>query len=144
MLSEQRSESSLGRLGPGSCVTVRVSQEEGTSGNRAGGPEVRLPPPSTISSPSRPSGGRGPGRPHGLQPAKLLCPWNSPGQTTGVGSCSLLLGIFPTYGSDPGLPHYMRILHHLNHQGSPTLALKSVKYPGVVCVICCLSYLLIT
>ena len=83
-------------------------------------------------------------RPHGLQPAKLLCPWNSPGQTTGVGSCSLLLGIFPTYGSDPGLPHYMRILHHLNHQGSPTLALKSVKYPGVVCVICCLSYLLIT
>ena len=35
-------------------------------------------------------------QPHGLQPARLLCPWNSPGQNTGVGSCSLLQGIFPT------------------------------------------------
>ena len=30
--------------------------------------------------------------------------WNSPGQNTGVGSCSLLQGIFPTQGSNPGLP----------------------------------------
>ena len=35
-------------------------------------------------------------RPHGLWPARLLCPWNSPGQNTGVGSRSLLQGIFPT------------------------------------------------
>ena len=30
---------------------------------------------------------------------------NSPGQNTGVGSLSLLQGIFPTQGSNPGLPH---------------------------------------
>jgi len=30
-------------------------------------------------------------------------PWNSPGQNTGVGSCSLLQGIFPTQGSKPAL-----------------------------------------
>ena len=38
--------------------------------------------------------------PHGLQ-----SPWNSPGQNFGVGSFSLLQGIFPTQGSNPGLPH---------------------------------------
>ena len=32
-------------------------------------------------------------------------PWNSPGQNTGVGSLSLLQGIFPTQGSNPGHPH---------------------------------------
>ena len=36
--------------------------------------------------------------PHGLH-----SPWNSPGQNTGVGSLSLLQGIFPTQGSNPGL-----------------------------------------
>ena len=29
------------------------------------------------------------------------CPWNSPGQNTGVGSLSLLQGIFPTPGIKP-------------------------------------------
>ena len=29
-------------------------------------------------------------------PARLLCPWDSPGQNTGVGSHFLLQGIFPT------------------------------------------------
>ena len=33
------------------------------------------------------------------------CPWNSPGQNTGVGSLSLLQGLFPTQGSKPGVPH---------------------------------------
>ena len=32
----------------------------------------------------------------GLQPARLLCPWNSPGKNTGVGCHFLLQGIFPT------------------------------------------------
>ena len=36
---------------------------------------------------------------------KLYSPWNSPGQNTGVGSSSLLQGIFPTQGSNPDLPH---------------------------------------
>ena len=42
-------------------------------------------------------------------------PWNSPGQNTGVGSLSLLQGIFPTQGSTPGLPHCRRILYPLQH-----------------------------
>ena len=29
-------------------------------------------------------------RPHGLQPTRLLCPWDSPGKNTGVG-CHFLL-----------------------------------------------------
>ena len=38
--------------------------------------------------------------PHGLQPARLLCPRNSPGKNTGVGFHSLLQGIFLTQGSN--------------------------------------------
>ena len=58
-------------------------------------------------------------RPHGLQPTRLLCPWNNPGQNTGVGCHSLLQGIFPTQGSNLGLQHRRQTLYHLNHQGSP-------------------------
>ena len=47
-------------------------------------------------------------RPHGLQPARLLCPWDSPGKNTGVGCHALLHGIFPTQGSDLCL---LRLLH---------------------------------
>ena len=36
---------------------------------------------------------------------------NSPGQDTGVGSFSFLQGIFPTQGSNPGLPHCRQILY---------------------------------
>ena len=43
--------------------------------------------------------------PDGLQPARLLRPWDSPGKSTGVGCHFLLQGIFPTQGSNPGLPH---------------------------------------
>ena len=49
-------------------------------------------------------------RPHRLQPTRLLCPWNSPGKNTGVGSHSLLQGIFQTQGSNPGLLHCRQIL----------------------------------
>ena len=136
-------------------------------------------------------------RPHGLQPARLLCPWDPPGKNTGVGchfllqgvfslvyllvqifwwqsprfylfddvfsesesfsvvsdscepmdcglqgsfvhgiiqhkktgvgSLSLLQGIFPTQGLNPGLPHCRRILYHLSHQGSPRI-LEWVAY----------------
>ena len=34
-------------------------------------------------------------------PRTIYGPWNSPGQNTGVGSCSLLQSIFPTQGSNP-------------------------------------------
>ena len=56
-------------------------------------------------------------RPHGLKPARLLCPWDFPGKNTGVGCCFLLQGIFPTQGSNPGLPHHRQILYCLSHQG---------------------------
>ena len=39
-------------------------------------------------------------RPHGLQPASLLCPWDSPGKTTGMCCHFLLQGLFPTQGSN--------------------------------------------
>ena len=98
-------------------------------------------------------------RPHRWQPTRLLCtrdslgknigvgchfllhhglysPWNSPGQNTGLGSLSLLQGIFPTQGSNQGLPHcgwggkvgWGRILYQLSHQGSPRI-LEWVAYP---------------
>ena len=56
-----------------------------------------------------------------LQSHGLYSSWNSPGQNTGVGSLSLLQGIFPTQRSNPGLPHYRRILYQLRHKGSPSL-----------------------
>ena len=56
--------------------------------------------------------------PRGLEPARLLCPWTSPGKNTGVGSHSLLQGIFSAQGWNLGLPHCWWILHHLGHQRS--------------------------
>ena len=56
-----------------------------------------------------------------LQPDGLHSPWNSPRQNTGVGSLSLLQGIFPTQGSNPGLLHCRWILPQLSHQGSPIM-----------------------
>ena len=53
-----------------------------------------------------------------LQPRGLCSPWNSPGQNTGMGSQSLLQGIFPTQGSNPGLQHCRQILYQLSHEGS--------------------------
>ena len=58
-------------------------------------------------------------QPHGLWPSRLLCLWNSPGKSTGVGSHSLFQGIFPIKGLNPGLLHCRRILYCLSHQGSP-------------------------
>ena len=43
--------------------------------------------------------------PHGLQLTRFLCQWNSPGKNTGVGSHSLLQGIFWTQGQNSGLLH---------------------------------------
>ena len=51
------------------------------------------------------------------QPTRLLCPWNSPGKITRVGSCSLLQGTFLTQGSNLDLLHFRQIPYHLSHQG---------------------------
>ena len=45
-------------------------------------------------------------RPHGLQTARLLCPWDSPGKNTGVCCHLLLQGIFLTQGSNLHLLHW--------------------------------------
>ena len=50
-----------------------------------------------------------------LKPRGLYSPWNSPGKNTGVGSRSLLQGIFPTQGWNPGLPCCRGILYQLGH-----------------------------
>ena len=47
--------------------------------------------------------------------------WNSPGQNTGVGSLSLLQGIFTTQGPNRGLPHCGQILYQLSHKRSPRI-----------------------
>ena len=49
---------------------------------------------------------------------ELYSSWYSPGQNTGVGSFSLLQGIFPTQGLNPALPNCRWILYRLSHKGS--------------------------
>ena len=64
-----------------------------------------------------------------LQPHRLYSPWNSPGQNTGVGRLSLLQGIFPTQGQNPGLLHCRWILYQLSHKEIPRI-LEQVAYPS--------------
>ena len=66
-------------------------------------------------------------QPHGPQPTRPLCPWDSPGKNTGGGSLSLLQRIFLTQGSNPGLLQFWQILYHLSHQGSPISAYLIAK-----------------
>ena len=61
-------------------------------------------------------------------PMNYTVPWNSSGQNTGVGSLALLQDVFPTQGSNPGLPHCRWILYQLSHKGSPRI-LEWVAYP---------------
>ena len=58
-------------------------------------------------------------RPHGLYSL-----WDSPGQNTGMGSLSLLQGIFLTQGWNQGLLHCRRILYQLSTQGRLERSLK--------------------
>ena len=54
-----------------------------------------------------------------LWPNGLYSPWNSLGQNAGVGSLSLLQGMFPTQGLNPALLHCRWIFYQLSHKGSP-------------------------
>ena len=63
-----------------------------------------------------------------LQPHGLYSPWDSPGQNTGVGSLSLLQGIFPNQRKNPGLLHCRQILYQLSHKGN-LRTLAWVAYP---------------
>ena len=63
-----------------------------------------------------------------LWPHGLYSLWNSPGQNTGVGSLSLLQGIFPTQGSNAVLPHCRQILYQLSNKGSFRSTAKWFSY----------------
>ena len=63
-----------------------------------------------------------------LQSHGLYSPWNFPGQDTGVGSFSLLQGIFPNQGWKPGLLHCRWILFQLSQKQSLRI-LEWVAYP---------------
>ena len=65
-------------------------------------------------------------RPCGLQPARLLCSWDSPGKNTGVSCHDFLQGIFLIQASNLGLQHCRQILYHVSHQGSPTSFIQDI------------------
>ena len=79
-------------------------------------------------------------QPHRLQPARLLCPWDFLGNSTGVDCHFLLQGIFPTQGSNLGLLHCRQVLYHLSHQGSPKLTWECLR--GSISGFCILLHLL--
>ena len=62
---------------------------------------------------------------YGLQLARLLCPWDSPGRNTGMGYHALLPGIFPTQGSNL---HFLCLLRW--QVGSLPLAPPGKPSPG--------------
>ena len=55
---------------------------------------------------------------HGLQPARLLCPWGFPGRNTGMGCHFLLQRIFMTQGLNQGLLHWQADSLPLSYLGS--------------------------
>ena len=71
-------------------------------------------------------------RPHRLQPTRFLRPWDFPGNNTGVGCHFLLQEIFPTQGSNPGLPRCRQTLYSLSHRGSQRAGVENDKKMIVV------------
>ena len=67
-------------------------------------------------------------RPHALQPARPLCPWDFPGKNPGVGCHFLLQGIFPAQGSNPVSRIAGQTFYRLSHQGSPKFSVSTAKY----------------
>ena len=82
-------------------------------------------------------------QPHGLESARLLCSWDSPGRYTEVGCHSLLQGIFLTQGSNSGLLHCRHVLYSLGHQGSVSAEFAQIFLLGLrfVCPVC-VTYML--
>ena len=109
---------SSGEQGSGRGPHTRFSsqternRERGESCREAGGgPASRARPVPEPQAPSlldswRPRGPQAPG------------PWGSPGKSTGGGCRFLLQRIFPTQGSNPGLPRFRQILYRLRYQGT--------------------------
>ena len=66
-------------------------------------------------------------QPHGLQPTRLLCPWDFPGKNTGVSCHFLFQGTFLTQGSNPGLLPCRQILYCLSQSASPQITQGTTK-----------------
>ena len=66
-------------------------------------------------------------QPHGLQPTRLLCPWNSPCKKTGVDSLALLQRIFPIQGLNLGLLPCRQVLYCLRAREAYTLELLKMS-----------------
>ena len=58
-------------------------------------------------------------RPHGLQPSRLFCPWDSLGKNNGMGCLFLLQRIFLTQGPNSHLLHWQADSLPPSHLGSP-------------------------
>ena len=81
-------------------------------------------------------------QPHGLEPARLLCSWHSPGKNTGVGCHFLLQGIFPTQRSNLSLLRWQVDSLPLHPLGSPIWIYPYVKTLGIahICSTCTLVW----
>ena len=66
-------------------------------------------------------------QPHGLYPTRLLCPWDFPGNSPGEDFHFLLQGIFPTQGSNLGLPHCRQTLALISHASKVMLKILQAK-----------------
>ena len=64
---------------------------------------------------------------HGLQPASLLCPSDSPGKSTGMGCHFFIQEISPTQGSNLRLLHWQADSLLLSHLGSPRIYVLMCK-----------------
>ena len=61
---------------------------------------------------------------------------DSLGKNTGVGCHALFKRIFPSQGSNPGLPHCRQILSWQSHKGSPV----SLLYYNLISITSCITY----
>ena len=69
---------------------------------------------------------------YGLQPARLLCPWDPPGKNTGVDCHSLLQRIFPTLQLNLGLLCCKQILYHLSYREDLDTDRVSYKFNSIL------------
>ena len=67
---------------------------------------------------------------HGLQLARLLSLWDSPGKNVGVGCHFLIQGIFPTQGLNLHLLHWQADSLPLSHQGITPSNGNATLIPG--------------
>ena len=72
---------------------------------------------------------------HGLQPSRLLCPWDFPEKNTGVGCHFLLQGIFLTLRSNLHFLHWQVNSLPLSHMGSTAKAMRECVHGSVASVV---------